>query len=120
MPKRKRKRGNAELLSASEAAEILGVTAKTLESWRNIRPRDLPFVRIHGMKIGYRKADVLAFKERPVQPPVGPKLQLGRFVQARAAARREPAKSNRRSPRPQRSAEGSSGSGRTARSRKGR
>jgi hypothetical protein len=46
-----------KLLSAEEAAEILGTTAGTLACWRSTRKYDLPFVKI-GALVRYRLSDL--------------------------------------------------------------
>ncbi len=49
------------LLTASEVADILQVSPRTLASWRANRPDDLPFVRIGDRTIRYRRDDVEDF-----------------------------------------------------------
>lgn len=49
------------LLKASEVAEILQVSPRTLASWRANNPDDLPFVRIGDKTVRYRQDDVEDF-----------------------------------------------------------
>ena len=49
-----------KLLSANEAAEILGVHASTLATWRCIHTYQLPYVKV-GRLVKYRRSDVEAF-----------------------------------------------------------
>lgn len=49
------------LLTASEVAEILQVSPRTLASWRANNPDDLPFVRIGDRTVRYRRDDVEDF-----------------------------------------------------------
>lgn len=49
-----------DLLPATDAAAILGVTPGTLEVWRCTRRYPLPFVKI-GRLVKYRRADLAAF-----------------------------------------------------------
>lgn len=48
------------LLTAVEAAALLGMSPGTLEVWRSTRRYPLPFVRI-GNRVRYRHRDVVAF-----------------------------------------------------------
>ena len=49
------------LLKASEVAEILQVSPRTLASWRANHPDDLPFVRLGDKTVRYRRNDVEEF-----------------------------------------------------------
>ncbi len=49
------------LLTASEVADILQVSPRTLASWRANSPDDLRFVRIGDRTIRYRRDDVEDF-----------------------------------------------------------
>lgn len=49
------------LLTPIEAAHILGVELRTLESWRWRSSDGPPFVRINRRTIRYRKSDLLAW-----------------------------------------------------------
>jgi predicted DNA-binding transcriptional regulator AlpA len=49
-----------KVLKTSEAAAALGVSAKTLESWR-CRKKGPPFVRVGSAKIGYLEKDLQQF-----------------------------------------------------------
>ncbi len=49
------------LLTASEVADILQVSPRTLASWRANSPDDLPFVRIGDRTVRYRRDDVEDF-----------------------------------------------------------
>jgi predicted site-specific integrase-resolvase len=58
-----------KLLSSAEAAELLGVEAKTLETWRRQRRYPLAYVRIGHRCIRYRLADLEKFvSEKTVTP----------------------------------------------------
>lgn len=46
-----------ELLTPSEAAHQLGVSAQTLANWRSTKRYELPFVRL-GRAIRYKAADI--------------------------------------------------------------
>lgn len=46
-----------DLLSTDEAAETLGVTARTLEVWRCTKRHQIPFLKI-GRLIRYRRGDL--------------------------------------------------------------
>lgn len=48
------------LITAKEAARLLGTTEKTLADWRCRRTRNLPFVKI-GASVRYAIADIEAF-----------------------------------------------------------
>lgn len=52
-------RGNPSLLDTEQAAEHLGVSARTLEGWRHLR-QGPPFARL-GRVIRYRADDLDAF-----------------------------------------------------------
>lgn len=58
------------LLSQSEAAEYLGTTVGTLNSWRHYGKQKIPFVR-WGNRIRYRKADLDAWIESQIINPTG-------------------------------------------------
>jgi excisionase family DNA binding protein len=55
--------GSAERLTTEQAAEHLGVSKATLETWRCTGRYDLPFVRV-GRAIRYNRADLDAFLAR--------------------------------------------------------
>jgi len=50
-------RDESKLLSAEEAAQILGATVGTLAAWRCTRKYDLPFIKI-GTLVRYRMSDL--------------------------------------------------------------
>ena len=50
------------LMSQAEAAEYLGTTVGTLNSWRHYRKHKIPFVR-WGNRIRYRREDLDAWIE---------------------------------------------------------
>jgi len=54
------KKNAHQLLTASQAAKVLGVTVGTLEVWRNIGRRGLRHVRI-GNRVYYRRTDLEKF-----------------------------------------------------------
>ncbi len=56
---------NNNLLTPSQAAEILGVTIGTLAVWRCTARYPLPFVKI-GRRVKYRLADINNFIENGV------------------------------------------------------
>ena len=53
--------GIPTLLKASEVAEILQVSPRTLASWRANYPGELPFVRLGDKTVRYRTDDVEDF-----------------------------------------------------------
>lgn len=53
---------NSKLLSAKEAAQMLGIKKPTLALWR-LKKLNLPYVRIGG-KIMYRENDIITFLEK--------------------------------------------------------
>ena len=53
-----------ELMTAQQAARLLGISAETLRKWRAKR-KCLPYVRV-GRHIRYKACDVAAFIERGV------------------------------------------------------
>ncbi len=56
---------SAELLSQKQAAEILGLSPKTLEKWRSLGTPRLAFVRL-GSAVRYRMCDLDRFIEASV------------------------------------------------------
>lgn len=52
------------MLRDTEAAALLGVKTKTLANWRCQGREDLPFYRVGGRAIRYRRGDVIAFRDR--------------------------------------------------------
>jgi excisionase family DNA binding protein len=52
-----------DLLTVSQAADMLGLSAETLDHWRMIPDRGPAFVKM-GRAVRYRRADVLAFIHR--------------------------------------------------------
>jgi excisionase family DNA binding protein len=54
------------ILTAEQAAEILGVTTNTLVKWRWTKRYPLPYLKIGG-KVRYRAQDVAAFLESRVE-----------------------------------------------------
>lgn len=52
-----------KLLTAKEAAQLLGVAEQTLAHWRCNKRRDLPFLKL-GKVVRYDAADVQAFIQR--------------------------------------------------------
>ncbi|RRV39824.1 DNA-binding protein [Pseudomonas sp. o96-267] len=53
----------ADLLTPEQAAQTLGLSVKTLATWRSTGRHALAFVRC-GARIRYRRADLLAWLER--------------------------------------------------------
>lgn len=60
----------ARMLTGREAAELLGLSPRTLESWRN-RGRGGPPWRKIGRAVRYVERDVLAFRDADVRGEVG-------------------------------------------------
>lgn len=54
------------LLTTPEAAEYIGVTEGTLQTWRCIGRYDIPFVKV-GRLVKYRKSALDAFLDRRTQ-----------------------------------------------------
>lgn len=52
-----------KLLTPDQAAEILGVSAKTLSIWRSTKRYDLPYVK-SGRLVRYRESDLQDFITR--------------------------------------------------------
>lgn len=52
------------MLRGTEVAGLLGVTDKTLANWRCQGREDLPFYRVGGRAIRYRRGDVIAFRDK--------------------------------------------------------
>lgn len=52
------------MMNECEAAEFLGVSAKTLRNWRCAGTVDLPFYKIGGRSIRYRRGDVITFRNK--------------------------------------------------------
>ncbi|MDD0843363.1 helix-turn-helix domain-containing protein [Pseudomonas sp. Gutcm_11s] len=50
----------AELLPPEQAAQVLGLSVKTLAAWRSTGRNALPFIRC-GSRIRYRRADLAAW-----------------------------------------------------------
>jgi excisionase family DNA binding protein len=65
-----------QLLTARQAAKVLGVTTSTLAVWRSTKRYPLRYVKV-GAKVRYREADLLQFIElrtvtnEPTQPTRG-------------------------------------------------
>lgn len=57
-----------KLLSAKEAAYMLGVSVSALYVWKCTGRYDLPVIKV-GRLNKYRKSDVMAFLERHTQVP---------------------------------------------------
>lgn len=53
----------ADLLTPEQAAQTLGLSVKTLATWRSTGRHALAFIRC-GARIRYRRADLLAWLER--------------------------------------------------------
>jgi len=58
-----------DVLTATEAAELLRMKPQTLAIWRMDR-KNLPFVRA-GRRVLYRRRDLLEFLERQLVPVAG-------------------------------------------------
>ena len=56
------------LMTQAQAAQYLGTTVGTLNSWRHYGKNTTPFVRC-GNRIRYRKADLDAWIENNLQNP---------------------------------------------------
>ena len=46
-----------ELLSRSEAAQLLGIKTQTLAKWASVKRYDLPSIKV-GKSVRYRRADI--------------------------------------------------------------
>jgi predicted site-specific integrase-resolvase len=51
-------------LTEDQAAEIIGVTARALQKWRETGRYNLPFIRIGRRIVRYRPQDIEAFLSR--------------------------------------------------------
>lgn len=58
------------LLSDEQVASTLKVSVETLAAWRHTGRVQLPYVRIGGRIVRYKKSDVLAFIDAGHQPAV--------------------------------------------------
>ena len=56
------------MLTTEEAAEILGVSPRALELWRQKKSQPLPYVRV-GNLVRYRHKDLMAYIEARVVEP---------------------------------------------------
>jgi excisionase family DNA binding protein len=84
-------REEGKLLTAAEAAEILGTTVGTLACWRCTKAYDLPFIKI-GSLVRYRLNDLRDWvARRAVNLPAEPKRPRRVPVQRQARARRRAA-----------------------------
>jgi excisionase family DNA binding protein len=85
-------REEGKLLTAAEAAEILGTTVGTLACWRCTKAYDLPFVKV-GALVRYRLNDLRDWiARRSVNLPAAePKRPRRARVQRQARARRRAA-----------------------------
>lgn len=59
-----------KLLEPETTADVLGVTAGTLQVWRSTGRYNLPFVKVGG-RVMYRQEDVQAFIERRLHNHTG-------------------------------------------------
>lgn len=57
---------HAELLTRRQAAELLGLTTKTLAQWhwRNLHTDVLPVLRVGNRDVRYRRSDVMRIVEQ--------------------------------------------------------
>ncbi|MBU8544778.1 MULTISPECIES: helix-turn-helix transcriptional regulator [Roseomonadaceae] len=55
--------GGDDLLTVSEAADVLGLSGETLDHWRMVPDRGPAFVKM-GRAVRYRRGDLLAFIQR--------------------------------------------------------
>jgi predicted DNA-binding transcriptional regulator AlpA len=58
------------LLNTREAAQILRVSASTLEGARS-RGEGIPFVKLSSRCVRYRRGDVIAYRDSKLVNPVG-------------------------------------------------
>ncbi|BCX88480.1 hypothetical protein MIN45_P0849 [Methylomarinovum tepidoasis] len=58
------------LITPEEASEILGVSPRTLATWRCLGRYNLPYVKV-GARVRYRLADVEGFIERRTREHTG-------------------------------------------------
>ncbi|MDQ0591007.1 helix-turn-helix transcriptional regulator [Variovorax paradoxus] len=56
------------LLDDTQVAAVLGISVETLAAWRHTGRVTLPFVRVGGRLVRYRKTDVEALIAAGVQP----------------------------------------------------
>jgi len=79
--------GSAKLVDQNEAAAFLGISAKTLATWRSERRYSLAYVRV-GRAIRYEPAALLAFVQRRRVGPKPPARAIPVSRQSRAALRK--------------------------------
>ena len=53
-----------EYISSKELAKKIGVTTRTLSTWRSTGKYGLPFIKVNGRKVLYRVEDVEAWLEQ--------------------------------------------------------
>ncbi len=58
-----------DLLTRSQAAEVLGVSSGTLAVWASTRRYPLPYIKI-GRSVRYRRSDIQAWVESRTVGPV--------------------------------------------------
>lgn len=73
LPGSKPVHSNSDLLTEAEAAEFLGLEAKTLAVWRSTKRFPLCYIKV-GRLVRYHRSDLLAFVEsrRVRSTPVDP------------------------------------------------
>ena len=62
----KQANSTGEMLSNAQAAEVLGVTPGTLNTWRSEGRYPIPYVKVGTKLVRYRRADLLAWIESQV------------------------------------------------------
>lgn len=56
------------LLDDAQVAAVLGVSPETLAAWRSTKRVTLPYIKVGGRLVRYRKSDVEALIEAGLQP----------------------------------------------------
>lgn len=60
----------ANLITSSQAAELLGVSEQCLRNWRHLGTRGPKFVKLGGRSVRYRQSDIEAWVEANTRTPV--------------------------------------------------
>lgn len=56
------------LLDDAQVAAVLGVSPETLAAWRSTKRVTLPYIKVGGRLVRYRRSDVIALIEAGLQP----------------------------------------------------
>lgn len=62
------------LLTPEQAAQVLGLSVKTLATWRSTGRQALPFIRCGG-RVRYRRSDVAAWLEGQARTSTAPAVK---------------------------------------------